>query len=100
MDDTENHRREKGTVEALCLVDGDHGPHPNVIRVWHTDVWQSDKDNVGKITILMDMCKGTLDRLLKGVKEKGKFMSITSIFECAVAILEGLRYCHSHNYTH
>ena len=100
MDDTDSHRREKGTVEALCRADGDYGPHPNVIRVWHTGVWQGNEHNVGKITILMDLCKGTLDGLLQKTKDKGKFMSITSIFECAVAILEGLHYCHNRNYTH
>jgi serine/threonine protein kinase len=97
MDDTETHRREMGAVEVLCRPDRDH---PNVIRVWDARIWGGNEHSVAKITILMDLFKGTLDRLLQGVKDKGKFLSMTSIFECAIAILEGLRYCHHHNYIH
>ena len=100
MDDTETHRREMETVEVLCRPDRDHEPHPNVIRVWDTRVWQGNAHTVAKITILMDLFKGTLDRLLQGVKDKRKFLSVTSIFECAIAILEGLCYCHERNYIH
>lgn len=79
---------------------GEQEQHPHVVRVWHTSVWGSDLNNVGKIVLLMDLHTGTLQMKLNVMGAENRYYSKFGIFDVAIQILEGLKYCHSRDYAH
>ena len=99
MADTEKHRKEIATVQALCQR-SDEGRHPHVIHVLNTIRTKGGDREAPKLYIQMELCEGTLEDHLRKFQRNGQNVTKSGVLAAALQILDGLRYCHSQGFIH